>query len=148
MKGILASLPGSPAVCSLNCISRPGPQALPVYASTSAVPSSTEDVQTPGRRSHDDQPKTPAPHKEQMACSPISSSSEQLTPVQGVSHCQIAAPWLVVSRLEPGQPPIIMQIPVDDRNSLSSDQHVMPAASTSQVILGQMHARAASIDSF
>ena len=132
MQGILASLPGSPAVCSLNCISRPRPCA-PVQMSCAAEQSSAEDAQTPGSTPHNDVIETPAPYREQMACSPMSCSFEQPTPVLEAPNSLAAAPWLVISRMEPGQPPLIMQIHVDDSNS---NQHASSQCPFAKVILG------------
>ena len=135
MQGILASLPGFPAVCSLNCISSPAPHTTPVHSSPLAGPSSAKGIQTPGTRPGNDQLKTPAPHGGESVCSPMSCSSEQPTPVLGAPNSLAAAPWLVISRLERGQPPLIMQIPVNDGDSISSDQHAPLQASAPQVIM-------------
>lgn len=133
MQGILTSLPGSPAVCSLNCISRPAfnianvPQ-IPPRGSRLAKGSQAIC------KSSDYQLKTPAPPAHQPACSPASCSPEPPSPSLDTRPSHQSDHWLVISRLEVGQPPIVMQIPVDGCSSPGTHLELLPQASSSKVI--------------
>ena len=146
MQSILTSLPGAPVVCSLHVISKGAASSGAMQRSNFPPHTEPHPLQTPSQNLEGwGQPETPVPRRDiSIEDTPSASAYDQEARGKpDVEH------WLLVSRLEAGKQPLIMQIPMDsDADLLGSNGSVereFPAESQVQLFKSPFKAQGSNL---